>query len=187
MHVETRAMRSYYNALGIPPQVNAFVSNLRQNFSDVQIQVGIPTHSNVFEERGSNHLMIPANILQKMTKDKEYTENFKKDLQTMKQQMLLDGDNPSIQSSGFFINLDGSYGSWVIAHNLSPNGSTDVLRRLQQEKQHSLNQNPEASKAQHRIFSKEIIIDKGHLYEKEQGINHDTIHPTLSFDWHVSL
>ena len=63
-----KAMRSYNSLSGISPKANALLQNLKQRFSGMQIEVGIPNANNVFRNEGNNHLMLPVNILQKWQK-----------------------------------------------------------------------------------------------------------------------
>lgn len=164
-----KAMRSYNSLSGIPPKASALLQNLKQRFSGMQIEVGIPNVNNVFRNEGNNHLMLPVNVLQKMAKDSDYTETLKQDFQVFEQQMLRDTSNDSVQSSGFFVDLDESYGAWAIVKNLVPNGNNDSLRRAQQERQQYAREGleEETLPETERLFSKRILIDAGQLYEQE--------------------
>ncbi len=180
-----KATRSYNSLSGIPP--NALLQNLKQRFSGMQIEVGIPNAKNVFKNEGNNHLMLPVNILQKMTKDSDYTEMLKQDFQVFEQQMLRDTDNDSVQSSGFFIDLDESYGAWAIVKNLVPNGNNDSLRRTQQERQRYMyegleEQLPETQREAQRWFTKRIVIDLGVLYEQESSSTSRAVHVDMMLD-----
>lgn len=163
-----KAMRSYNSLSGISPKANALLQNLKQRFSGMQIEVGIPNANNVFRNEGNNHLMLPVNILQKMAKDSDYTETLKQDFRIFEQQMLRDADNDSVQSSGFFVDLDESYGAWAIVKNLVPNGNNDSLRRAQQERQQYAREGlEEQAPEMERLFSRRVLIESGHLYEQE--------------------
>lgn len=164
-----KAMRSYNSLSGMSPKASALLQNLKQRFSGMQIDVGIPKETNVFKSEGNNHLMLPVNILQKMATDSDYTESLKQDFQVFEEQMLRDTTNDSVQSSGFFIDLDESYGAWAVVKNIVPNGNNDVLRRAQQERQQYAREGLEPSglPETERLFSRHILIDSGRLYEQE--------------------
>ncbi|MDE7316394.1 MAG: hypothetical protein K2N12_01495 [Helicobacter sp.] len=178
-----KATRSYNSLSGIPPKANALLQNLKQRFSGMQIEVGIPNVKNVFRNEGNNHLMLPVNILQKMAKDSDYTEMLKQDFQVFEQQMLRDTDNDSVQSSGFFIDLDESYGAWAIVKNLVPNGNNDSLRRTQQERQQYKYEGLEEQlpETQH-WFSKRIVVESGVLYEQESSPTREAVHVNMMLD-----
>ncbi|RAX57059.1 hypothetical protein CCZ01_07375 [Helicobacter monodelphidis] len=170
-----KAIQSYTAGLQqkTTSQAAEYLQGLKSRFPSLNISVQIPSSSSLFESSGNNHFMLPAGILQKMARDSEFSARIEADMRVFEAQIYKDQKNTSLESSGFFVNLDSSYGGWSIAKSVQAASPQDYFRQEQHQKEEAYFEHLESQGRDtkyersilKKVLNRKLTIEDGRIKE----------------------